>query len=144
MFFFVVTLQLYEGFVIQSHVISERDFLPLFQDSMSLCQLTLHYWSTSKPENATYSPKARYDLFSPEVSKYHRIVSYMKLTQKPETSFLLIMQIDPKHEILLQSEVPPLPTTSRTEKVHEYQALPAPVPILNIKCVNTIRTTIKH
>ena len=52
-------------------------------------------------------PRARYDLFLSEAPKGLRVVFYVKFTQESENPFLMIIQVDLRHEILLQSEVPP-------------------------------------
>ena len=55
----------------------------------------------------TISPGARYDLFLSEAPKGQRDVSYVEFTQESETLFLMIIQVDLRHEILLQCEVLP-------------------------------------
>ena len=74
-----------------------------------------------------------------------RVLSYVTFTQQSGNLFLMIVHVDPRQEILLQSEVPPLRkvSISGTESVHGYQVLSGPVPILNMKHRNTIHTTRK-
>ena len=64
-----------------------------------------------------------------------RVFSNVKFTQESENSFLMIIQVDLRHETLLQSEVPQKrkETISGTKSVHGYQTLYVPVTILNIK-----------
>ena len=52
-----------------------------------------------------------------------RVVSYVKVTQESENPFLMILLVDLRHEILLQSEVPPQQkgSISGTESVQGYQ-----------------------
>ena len=51
------------------------------------------------------SPKARSDLFLLKVPKDLRVESYVEFSQESENPFLMITQVDIKHEILLQSDV---------------------------------------
>ena len=72
------------------------------------------------------------------------VVAYVKFTQASENPFLMLFQVDLRHEVFLQSEVPPKQkgSTSGTESVHGYQTLcsNAHLPILNINHRNTIHT----
>ena len=79
----------------------------------------------------TSSPGARLRFIFSEAPKGLRVVSCMKFTQESENLFLTITLVDRRHEILLQSEVPPKQkgSISVTESVHGYQALSATIPI---------------
>ena len=49
------------------------------------------------------SPRSRQDLFLSEAPKGLRVVSNVKFTQESKNLFLMIIQVDLRHEILLQS-----------------------------------------